>query len=226
MKGDAMLRRAAAVVGERRRVYGDPRRSMEAVARRWSVTLGHPVTPAQVVLCLSSTSSSRDLPAIRVTRTRSSMSQVMPRCWGRSLHEVDAQGLRRQAPLDRAAQARRLARAEPPRREPAGSAPRLARARARRLERDGLAAQRPAAAAGEAGAAVRGGTGACFVKMISARKIIFGETSAGEADRGEFGCAKRQARAQRAGAGLANSVSRFPAARESRTRALPSESQR
>lgn len=52
MKGDAMLRRAAAVVGERRKVYGDPRRSMEAVARRWSITLGHPVTPAQVVLCL------------------------------------------------------------------------------------------------------------------------------------------------------------------------------
>ena len=52
MKGDAMLRRAAAVVGERRKVHGDPRRSMEAVAKRWSITLGHPVTPAQVVLCL------------------------------------------------------------------------------------------------------------------------------------------------------------------------------
>jgi hypothetical protein len=52
MNGEAMLGRAAAVVGERRTLYGDPRRSMEVVARRWSITLGHPVTPAQVVLCL------------------------------------------------------------------------------------------------------------------------------------------------------------------------------
>lgn len=52
MKGDAMLRRAAAVVGERRALYGDPRRSMEAVARRWSITLGHPVMLAPMVLCL------------------------------------------------------------------------------------------------------------------------------------------------------------------------------
>ena len=47
-----MLQRAASIVAERRRTYGDPVASMEAVARRWSVTLGHEVTPAQVVLCL------------------------------------------------------------------------------------------------------------------------------------------------------------------------------
>lgn len=52
MKGRAMLRRAAAVVDARRALYGNPRQSMEAVAKRWSITLGHPVTPAQVVLCL------------------------------------------------------------------------------------------------------------------------------------------------------------------------------
>ena len=52
MKGETMLRQAARVVGQRRRAYGDPAGSMAAVAARWSVTLGRPVTPAQVVLCL------------------------------------------------------------------------------------------------------------------------------------------------------------------------------
>ena len=52
MKGEAMLRQAARVVGQRRRAYGNSAASMAAVAARWSVTLGQPVTPAQVVLCL------------------------------------------------------------------------------------------------------------------------------------------------------------------------------
>jgi hypothetical protein len=52
VKGEAMLRQAARVVGQRRRAYGDPAASMAVVAARWSITLGHPVTPAQVVLCL------------------------------------------------------------------------------------------------------------------------------------------------------------------------------
>ena len=52
MNGEAMLRQAARVVGQRRRAYGDPAASMAAVAARWSITLGQPVTAAQVVLCL------------------------------------------------------------------------------------------------------------------------------------------------------------------------------
>ena len=52
MKGEAMLRQAARVVGQRRRAYGDPAGSMSAVAARWSITLGRPVTATQVVLCL------------------------------------------------------------------------------------------------------------------------------------------------------------------------------
>jgi hypothetical protein len=52
VKGEVMLRQAARVVGQRRRAYGDPSASMAAVAARWSITLGQPVTPAQVVLCL------------------------------------------------------------------------------------------------------------------------------------------------------------------------------
>ena len=52
MTGEMMLLQAAQVVVARRRAYGDPAASMEAVAARWSITLGRPVTPAQVVLCL------------------------------------------------------------------------------------------------------------------------------------------------------------------------------
>lgn len=52
MSGEAMLRHAASIVAERRRSYGEPATSMEVVAKRWSLTLGREVTPAQVVLCL------------------------------------------------------------------------------------------------------------------------------------------------------------------------------
>ena len=52
MTGELMLRQAAAVVANRRDIYGDPATSMTAVARRWSITLEHPITPAQVALCL------------------------------------------------------------------------------------------------------------------------------------------------------------------------------
>ena len=52
MKGELMLRQAAAVVANRRDIYGDPVTSMTAVARRWSITLDQPITPAQVALCL------------------------------------------------------------------------------------------------------------------------------------------------------------------------------
>lgn len=52
MKGEAMLRRAASLVVHRRKSYGDPRASMNAIAERWSITLGRRVTPQQVALCL------------------------------------------------------------------------------------------------------------------------------------------------------------------------------
>jgi hypothetical protein len=50
--GEAMLLEAAKVVEQRRQAYGDAAPLMAAVAQRWSITLGTPVTPAQVVLCL------------------------------------------------------------------------------------------------------------------------------------------------------------------------------
>ena len=52
MNGEMMLKQAAAVVANRRESYGDPTASITAIARRWSITLGQPITPAQVALCL------------------------------------------------------------------------------------------------------------------------------------------------------------------------------
>jgi hypothetical protein len=47
-----MLLEAAKVVEQRRQAYGEAGTLMAAVAARWSITLGRPVTAAQVVLCL------------------------------------------------------------------------------------------------------------------------------------------------------------------------------
>jgi hypothetical protein len=52
MNSEMLLKHAAGVIENRRATYGEPRESMEAIARRWSLTLGAPVTAAQVVLCL------------------------------------------------------------------------------------------------------------------------------------------------------------------------------
>lgn len=52
MTPEQMLQQAAAIIAERAAAYGDVALSMSAVAERWSITLGHPVTPAQVVLCM------------------------------------------------------------------------------------------------------------------------------------------------------------------------------
>jgi len=40
------------VLSQRRVTYGDPAASMAIVAARWSITLGHPVSPAEVMLCM------------------------------------------------------------------------------------------------------------------------------------------------------------------------------
>ncbi len=49
---NAILEHAGGVIADRRATYGDPAVSMATVAARWSVTLGHPVTPAEVMLCM------------------------------------------------------------------------------------------------------------------------------------------------------------------------------
>ena len=48
----AILEHAAEIIADRRTTYGDPAKSMATVAARWSVTLGRPVTPAEVMLCM------------------------------------------------------------------------------------------------------------------------------------------------------------------------------
>jgi hypothetical protein len=52
MTSAQMLAHAAGVIAERDAAYGDAAASMTAIAARWSITLRHPVTPAQVVLCM------------------------------------------------------------------------------------------------------------------------------------------------------------------------------
>ena len=57
-----ILVEAFGVIGERRDAYGPPYEMMAAIAARWTLTLGHPVSPAQVVLCMI------DLKLARLTR--------------------------------------------------------------------------------------------------------------------------------------------------------------
>lgn len=52
MTARQILEHAANVVAERRQAYGPPDAIMAAIAARWSLTLGHPVSAAQVTLCM------------------------------------------------------------------------------------------------------------------------------------------------------------------------------
>ncbi|MGE0424948.1 MAG: DUF6378 domain-containing protein [Reyranellaceae bacterium] len=52
MSGETLLQEAAATIANRRETYGEPADNLAVIARRWSITLGHPVTPAQVALCM------------------------------------------------------------------------------------------------------------------------------------------------------------------------------
>jgi hypothetical protein len=53
MTGEDLLVHAAAVVRDRRQVYGEPGELFERVAVRWSQVLGVRITAAQVGLCLT-----------------------------------------------------------------------------------------------------------------------------------------------------------------------------
>jgi hypothetical protein len=52
MTGPELLEHAAGVVTRRRRDYGEPAELFDHIARRWSLTLGTKVSPAQVALCM------------------------------------------------------------------------------------------------------------------------------------------------------------------------------
>jgi hypothetical protein len=47
-----ILGHTAKVLEERRDDYGDPAEQFRAIADRWSITLGMPITPSQVALCM------------------------------------------------------------------------------------------------------------------------------------------------------------------------------
>jgi hypothetical protein len=48
----SILGQTAKVLEGRRDDYGDPAKQFRAIADRWSITLGTPVMPAQVALCM------------------------------------------------------------------------------------------------------------------------------------------------------------------------------
>lgn len=48
----SILGHTAKVLEERRDDYGDPAEQFRAIADRWSITLGTPISPAQVALCM------------------------------------------------------------------------------------------------------------------------------------------------------------------------------
>lgn len=48
----SLLDKAAAVLEERGHAYGAADAAFEAIAARWTLTLGRPVSAAQVVLCM------------------------------------------------------------------------------------------------------------------------------------------------------------------------------
>ena len=52
MTSPEILQEAAQILTERREAYGDPAATFNAIAARWSLTLGHKVTAAHVVLCM------------------------------------------------------------------------------------------------------------------------------------------------------------------------------
>lgn len=52
MNGAMLLQHATGVIENRERQYGSPETNFAQIAARWSLTLGIPVSPVQVALCL------------------------------------------------------------------------------------------------------------------------------------------------------------------------------
>lgn len=52
VKAKIVLGKAVAAVEQRRDTYGAPDDFFQRLAKRWSLTLGKEVTPAQVILCM------------------------------------------------------------------------------------------------------------------------------------------------------------------------------
>ena len=59
MKAHDALNQTAAIIKDRGEIYGEARLNLMDTATRWSATLGHKVTPAQVCLCMVDLKMSR-----------------------------------------------------------------------------------------------------------------------------------------------------------------------
>jgi len=83
MSADILLDQAAFVLRERQAAYGDAGKAMAAIAARWSLTLGHPVTAAEVVLCMM------DLKLTRLARDPGHQDSILDLVgYAAILHEV------------------------------------------------------------------------------------------------------------------------------------------
>ena len=52
MRGEKLLHQATLIFKLRRSAYGEARQHLHEVAQRWSLVMGHEISPAQVVMCL------------------------------------------------------------------------------------------------------------------------------------------------------------------------------
>ena len=83
MSAATLLDQASCIERERQAAYGDADKAMVAIAARWSLTLGHPVTPAQVVLCMM------DLKLTRLARDPGHQDSILDLVgYAAILHEV------------------------------------------------------------------------------------------------------------------------------------------
>jgi hypothetical protein len=71
MNGAMLLQHAVGVIEHREQAYGPAESNFAAIAARWSLVLGVPVTPAQVALCLI------DLKLARLTRDPSHLDSIV-----------------------------------------------------------------------------------------------------------------------------------------------------
>jgi hypothetical protein len=71
MNGAMLLQHAAAVIEHREDIHGPPQELFAHIARRWSLVLGVPVSPAQVALCLI------DLKVARLVRDPSHLDSIV-----------------------------------------------------------------------------------------------------------------------------------------------------
>jgi len=74
MKAHDALNQTAAIIKDRGEIYGEARLNLMDTATRWSATLGHKVSPAQVALCMV------DLKLARLRATPGHLDSIQDAC--------------------------------------------------------------------------------------------------------------------------------------------------